>query len=82
VKGSWHRFVVEFEPPRTELYRYRRHPTRSPWDAEELVQDALSRAFVTLGTCERDDRAALSPPSVRDHLGRCEEKNHAWIRRS
>jgi RNA polymerase sigma-70 factor, ECF subfamily len=49
VKTSWHRFLETFEVPRSELYRYCRYLTRSPWDAEDLVQDTLARAFVTLG---------------------------------
>src|SRR5580704_8832816 len=49
VRGSWHRFLDTYEPLRPELYRYCRHLTRSPWDAEDLAQDALARAFVTLG---------------------------------
>lgn len=49
VKSSWHRFLDTFEPLRPELYRYCRYLTRSPWDAEDLVQDAMARAFVTLG---------------------------------
>jgi RNA polymerase sigma-70 factor (ECF subfamily) len=50
VKSSWHRFLDALEALRPELYRYCRHLTHSPWDAEDLVQDALMRAFVTLGT--------------------------------
>jgi RNA polymerase sigma-70 factor (ECF subfamily) len=49
VKGAWHRYLDAFEPLRPELYRYCRALTRSAWDAEDLVQDALSRGFVTLG---------------------------------
>jgi RNA polymerase sigma-70 factor (ECF subfamily) len=49
VRGSWHRFLDTYEPLRPELYRYCRHLTRSPWDAEDLAQDTLTRAFVTLG---------------------------------
>ncbi|HKY35544.1 MAG TPA: RNA polymerase sigma factor [Polyangiaceae bacterium] len=54
VKTSWHRFLDVFEPLRPDLYRYCRYLTRSPWDAEDLVQDALARSFVTLGTVFRD----------------------------
>jgi RNA polymerase sigma-70 factor (ECF subfamily) len=48
ARGSWHRFLDTYEPLRSELYRYCRHLTRSPWDAEDLAQDTLTRAFVTL----------------------------------
>ncbi|WP_438015123.1 RNA polymerase sigma factor [Sorangium sp. So ce315] len=50
VKASWQRFLDAFEPLRPELYRYCRYLTRSPWDAEDLVQDTMARGFVTLGT--------------------------------
>jgi len=43
-------FSQAFEPLRPALYRYCRHLTRSPWDAEDLAQDTLARALVTLGT--------------------------------
>lgn len=74
VKGSWHRFVADFEPLRPELYRYCRHLTRSPWDAEDLVQDALARAFVTLGRLHHDP-----PPNPRAWLFRV--ASNLWIDR-
>jgi RNA polymerase sigma-70 factor, ECF subfamily len=49
VRGSWHRFLDTYEALRPDLYRYCRHLTRSPWDAEDLAQDVMARAFVTLG---------------------------------
>jgi RNA polymerase sigma-70 factor (ECF subfamily) len=49
VKHSLQRFLDRYEPLRPDLYRYCRHLTRSPWDAEDLAQDTLARAFVTLG---------------------------------
>jgi RNA polymerase sigma-70 factor (ECF subfamily) len=49
LRSSWHGFLDTYEPLRSDLYRYCRHLTRSPWDAEDLAQDALARAFVTLG---------------------------------
>jgi RNA polymerase sigma-70 factor (ECF subfamily) len=50
VRSSWQRFLDEVEPLRPDLYRYCRHLTRSAWDAEDLVQDTMSKAFVTLAT--------------------------------
>ena len=74
VKDSWHRFVADFEALRPELYRYCRHLTRSPWDAEDLVQDALSRAFVTLGRLHHDP-----PPNPKAWLFRV--ASNLWIDR-
>ena|SRR5438093_78224 len=44
LEASWHRFLDLYEPLRPELYRYCRHLTRSPWDADDLVQDAFFRS--------------------------------------
>lgn len=52
--GSWHRFVDVYEPLRPELYSYCRHLSRSPWDAEDLAQDTLARAFATLGNTQQE----------------------------
>lgn len=71
VRGSWHRFLETYEPLRSELYRYCRHLTRSPWDAEDLAQDALTRAFVTLG------QMGEAPAHPRAWLFRV--ASHLWI---
>jgi RNA polymerase sigma-70 factor (ECF subfamily) len=57
AQGSWRRFLEAYEPLRTDLYRYCRYLTRSPWDAEDLAQDALARAFVTLARMGGDEPA-------------------------
>lgn len=49
VRTSWHAFLEAFEALRPDLSRYCLHLTKSPWDAEDLVQDAMAHAFVTLG---------------------------------
>lgn len=71
VRGSWHQFLETFEELRPELYRYCRHLTRSPWDAEDLAQDVLARAFVTLG------KLGAAPPNPRAWLLRV--ASNAWI---
>jgi RNA polymerase sigma-70 factor (ECF subfamily) len=73
VRSSWHAFLESYEPHRGELYRYCRHLTRSPWDAEDLVQDVLARAFVTLG------QMGTAPPSPRAWLFRV--ASNLWIDR-
>jgi RNA polymerase sigma-70 factor, ECF subfamily len=50
IRGPFQQFTQEFEPLRPELYRYCRYLTRTPWDAEDLVQDTMVRGFVLLGT--------------------------------
>lgn len=71
VRGSWHQFLEAFEGLRPELYRYCRHLTRSPWDAEDLAQDVLARAFVTLG------KLGSAPPNPRAWLFRV--ASNAWV---
>jgi RNA polymerase sigma-70 factor (ECF subfamily) len=62
VSQTWKRFLEVYEPLRPALYRFCRYLSRSPWDAEDLVQDTLARAFATLGGMiepPRDPRAWL-----------------------
>jgi RNA polymerase sigma-70 factor, ECF subfamily len=71
LRASWNDFVHECESLRPDLYRYCRHLTRSPWDAEDLAQDTLARAFVTLA--QMGDR----PPNARAWLFRV--ASNLWI---
>jgi len=71
LRVAWHRFQATYEPLRPELYRYCRHLTRSAWDAEDLAQDAMSRAFVTLG------QMGDAPPNPRAWLLRV--ASNLWI---
>ena len=54
VQGAWHRFIERTEPLRPNLHRYCRSLTGSVWDAEELVQDTLLRAFAKLGEIHQE----------------------------
>ncbi|GAC1347713.1 MAG: hypothetical protein NVSMB23_27420 [Myxococcales bacterium] len=73
VQASWHRFLDLYEPLRPELYRYCRHLTRSPWDADDLVQDVLFRAFARIGCMSEP------PPQPRAWLFRV--ASNLWIDR-
>ena len=73
ARRSWHGFLLVYEPLRPELYRYCRYLTRSPWDAEDLAQDALAQAFATLS------RMGHAPPSPRAWLFRV--ASNLWIDR-
>lgn len=54
VRDAWHKFLEQCEPLRPELYRYCRHLTRSPWEADDLVQDTLMRSFVAMGCIHQE----------------------------
>lgn len=71
LPASWRHFLATYEPLRGELYRYCRYLTRSPWDAEDLVQDTLARAFVTLA------QLGSEPPNPRAWLFRV--ASNLWI---
>lgn len=73
ARRSWHGFLSVYEPLRPELYRYCRYLTKSPWDAEDLAQDALARAFSTLSRMEH------APPNPRAWLFRM--ASNLWIDR-
>lgn len=73
ARRTWHGFLTVYEPLRPELYRYCRYLTRSPWDAEDLAQDVLARAFTTLS------RMVHAPPNPRAWMFRV--ASNLWIDR-
>jgi len=73
AQRTWHGFLLVYEPLRPQLYRYCRYLTRSPWDAEDLAQDTLARAFATLS------RMGHAPPNPRSWLFRV--ASNLWIDR-
>jgi RNA polymerase sigma-70 factor (ECF subfamily) len=73
LRTSWSSFLDTYEPLRADLYRFCRHLTRSPWDAEDLAQDTLARAFVTLA------QMGEAPKSPRSWLFRV--ASNLWIDR-
>jgi RNA polymerase sigma-70 factor (ECF subfamily) len=49
LRMAWHRYVDLTAPLRPALHGYCRRLARNVWDAEDLVQDTLLRAFGHLG---------------------------------
>ena len=49
LRGAWHRYVDLTAPLRPVLHGYCRRLAGNLWDAEDLVQDTLLRAFGALG---------------------------------
>ena len=62
LRSAWHAYVDALAPLRPALYGYCRRLTGNIWDAEDLAQDALLRAFGQWGVTMpriRDPRAYL-----------------------
>ncbi|MEX2207686.1 MAG: RNA polymerase sigma factor [Myxococcota bacterium] len=49
LRSAWYRYLDLIAPMRPALHAYCRRLTRTLWDAEDLVQDTLLRAFGHLG---------------------------------
>lgn len=54
LRAAWHRYVDLTAPLRPALHSYCRRLTGNLWDAEDLVQDTLLRAFATLGSIHHE----------------------------
>jgi len=50
LRAAWHRYVDLLAPLRPSLHGYCRRLTGNVWDAEDLAQETLLRAFATLGS--------------------------------
>ncbi|HJW71007.1 MAG TPA: sigma-70 family RNA polymerase sigma factor [Candidatus Binatia bacterium] len=62
LRAAWHRYVDMLVPLRPDLHRYCRWLAGNIWDAEDLVQDTLVRAFGRWGVTYpevREPRAYL-----------------------
>jgi RNA polymerase sigma-70 factor (ECF subfamily) len=71
LRSAWQRYVDLLAPLRPDLHRYCRRLTGSLWDAEDLAQDTLLRAFAILGNVHH--RVA----NPRAYLLRV--ASHTWI---
>jgi len=76
LRKSWHQFLDVVAPLRPQLHQYCLQLTGSVWDAEDLVQDALLKAFGYLGRIDdpiRNPKAYLVKTATTiwlDHLRR------------
>jgi len=52
---AWHLYVDALVPVRPALHGYCRRLTGNLWDAEDLVQDTLVRAFAQWGVTHPQD---------------------------
>lgn len=62
LRAAWHRYIDLLAPLRPMLHGYCRRLTHNLWDAEDLAQDTLLRAFAHWGVTYpgiRDPRAYL-----------------------
>jgi hypothetical protein len=50
LRAAWQSYVDLTSPFRPDLHRYCRRLTHDLWDAEDLVQETLLRAFAALGS--------------------------------
>jgi RNA polymerase sigma-70 factor (ECF subfamily) len=56
LRTAWHRYVDMIAPLRPALHAYCRRLAGNVWDAEDLVQDTLLRAFAHLGSINHEIR--------------------------
>ena len=49
LRGAWFRFLDAVEPHRPDLHRYCKALTGNLWDAEDLAQETLLKAYAALG---------------------------------
>ena len=62
LRASWHHYLDQVQPLRPQLHAYCRRLTHDLWDAEDLAQESLLKAFGTLGRVHdpiRNPRAYL-----------------------
>ncbi|HEY8120427.1 MAG TPA: RNA polymerase sigma factor [Myxococcota bacterium] len=71
LRAAWHRYVDLTAPLRPALHAYCRKLTGNLWDAEDLAQEALLRAFAALGSIHHEIE------SPRAYLFRV--ASNAWI---
>jgi RNA polymerase sigma-70 factor (ECF subfamily) len=66
VERAWVTYVDTVEPLRGDLYRYCRRLAASVWDAEDLVQDTLLRAFGSIARRDEQREYGAVPGDVRN----------------
>ena len=73
MREAWHRYLDLLAPIRPALHAYCLRLTHNLWDAEDLVQDTLLRAFGTMGR--------LHDPVANPRSYLLRSATNAWIDR-
>jgi RNA polymerase sigma-70 factor, ECF subfamily len=71
LRAAWHRYLDELEPLRPALHGYCRRLTGDLWEAEDLIQETLLRAFGALGR--------IHDPIRRPRAYLLRTATHLWI---
>jgi RNA polymerase sigma-70 factor (ECF subfamily) len=66
LERAWTSYIDTVEPLRGDLYRYCRRLAGSMWDAEDLVQDTLLRAFGSMARRDDQRQYCAEPGDVRN----------------
>ena len=71
LQGAWYRYLDLLVPLRPALFGYCRRLTGSVWDAEDLAQETLLRAFARWGNTQ--------PPIRNPQAYLLRTATHLWI---
>ena len=84
LRAAWHRYVDALAPLRPALHGYCRRLAGNLWDAEDLVQDTLLRAFGQWGvtTPIRNPRAYLLRTATNVWIDTLRRRQLRWWSRA
>jgi hypothetical protein len=75
LERAWTTYIDIVEPLRGDLYRYCRRLAGGVWDAEDLVQDTLLRAFGAIARRDDQRHYCAEPGDVRNGRRCCSRRS-------